>query len=167
MRLKYSKAVLEARKKEQTLVRLKKYDEAEEVKRKADILEISEKQKMEFELQDQMGKKEAKIKNQQQLAISALLKRIQRDRNEQLHQRQMDSQRLIQRNKNLLNDLLIKHGFELKKTIECVKTALEGARTGETIQSAGSTLNKMPQMSTIQSAAAPSEAGVKENKTAV
>ncbi len=151
--MKYSKSVLEARKKEQTLVRLKKYDEAEEVKRKADQLEIREKQRMELELTEQMEKKEVKIKNQQQLAISALLKRIQRDRNEQLKQRQLDSQRLIQRNKNLLNDLLVKHGYELKKTIECVKQALEGAKVGDTMgntsgskmeQSVGALLGNVP-----------------------
>jgi hypothetical protein len=42
------------------------------------------------------------------MALAALLKRIQRDRNEQLKHRQIDSQRLIQRNKNLLLDLLNK-----------------------------------------------------------
>ena len=36
-------------------------------------------------------KKEAKLRHQQQLALAALLKRIQRDRNEQLRHRQMDS----------------------------------------------------------------------------
>ena len=128
---KHSKVLLEGRKKEQTLVKLKKYDEADEVKKKIDLLEIQEKQRMENELQDQIEKKESKIKNQQQLAISALLKRIQRDRNEQLRQRQADSQRLIQRNKNLLNDLLIKHAGELKKTVECIKQALESIKGGE------------------------------------
>ena len=34
-------------------------------------------------------------------ALAALLKRIQRDRGEQIRHRQLDSQRLIQRNKNL------------------------------------------------------------------
>jgi hypothetical protein len=93
MKMKYSKALLEARKKEQTLVRLKKYDEAELAKAKADKLEMGEKQKIDQQIEEQIAKKEAKILNQQQLAISVLLKRIQRDRNEQLKQRQLDSQR--------------------------------------------------------------------------
>lgn len=93
MKMKYSKALLEARKKEQTLVRLKKYEEAEVAKSKADKLEQGEKQKIDQAVEEQIAKKEAKILNQQQLAISVLLKRIQRDRNEQLKQRQLDSQR--------------------------------------------------------------------------
>ena len=93
VKMKFSKALLELRKKEQTLVRLKKYDEAEVVKSKADLLEQKERQKLEQDAQDIIAKREIKIKNQQQLALSALLKRIQRDRNEQLKQRQLDSQR--------------------------------------------------------------------------
>lgn len=130
-RLKYSKAVLEARKKEQALVKLKKYDDAEIVRRKLDQLEAHERQKMELTMEDQAEKKVGNLKNKQQLAMSALLKRIQRDRNEQLKQRQIDSQCLIQRNKNLLNDLLLKHTCELKKTIECIKQALDGAKISD------------------------------------
>jgi len=69
-------------------------------------------------------KKEAKLRNQQQLALAALLKRIQRDRNEQLKHRQQDSQRLIQRNKNILNDLLNKQNQETKKTLDHLKQTL-------------------------------------------
>ena len=129
--MKYSKALLEARKKEQTLVKLKKYEEADAVKAKADKLEASERTKIDQMIEERIEKKEAKIKGQQQLTLSVLLKRIQRDRNEQLKQRQLDSQRLIQRNKNLLNDVLVKHSTETKKTIECVKKTLESVRTGE------------------------------------
>jgi hypothetical protein len=52
-------------------------------------------------MQGVIEKKEAKLRHSQQLALAALLKRIQRDRNEQLKHRQQDSQRLIQRNKNI------------------------------------------------------------------
>ena len=135
VRMKYSGTLLELRKKEQTLVRLKKYDEAEVVKNKADQVETKERQKLERDIQEQSEKREAKIRNQQQLALSALLKRIQRDRNEQLKQRQLDSQRLIQRNKNLLNDLLAKHAYETKKTTECVKQTLENAKNTDTVSS--------------------------------
>jgi hypothetical protein len=55
------------------------------------------------------------------LALAALLKRIQRDRNEQLKHRQQDSQRLIQRNKNILNDLLNKQTSETKRTLDHLK----------------------------------------------
>ena len=75
-------------------------------------------------MQAVIQKKEAKLRHQQQLALAALLKRIQRDRNEQLKHRQQDSQRLIQRNKNILNDLLNKQNAETKRTLENLKQTL-------------------------------------------
>lgn len=53
-----------------------------------------------------------------------MLKRIQRDRNEQLKHRQQDSQRLIQRNKIILNDTLVKQNLETKKTLDQLKFTL-------------------------------------------
>ena len=76
------------------------------------------------QMQAVVQKKEAKLRHQQQLALAALLKRIQRDRNEQLKHRQQDSQRLIQRNKNILNDLLNKQNAETKRTLENLKQTL-------------------------------------------
>lgn len=64
------------------------------------------------------------------MALAALLKRIQRDRNEQLKHRQMDSQRLIQRNKNLLLDLLNKQNTETRRTNQFLRFAL-GVRSPE------------------------------------
>ena len=69
-------------------------------------------------------KKEQKLRHSQQLQLAALLKRIQRDRNEQLKHRQQDSQRLIQRNKNILNDLLNKQNSEIKRTLDNLKQTL-------------------------------------------
>jgi hypothetical protein len=67
-------------------------------------------------LDEQIGRSEERLRAKQQLALAALLKRIQRDRNEQLKHRQIDSQRLIQRNKNLLLDLLNKQNMETRRT---------------------------------------------------
>ena len=53
-----------------------------------------------------------------------MLKRIQRDRDEQLKHRARDSQRLIQRNKNILHDVIERHLQEAKKTHEYLKFAL-------------------------------------------
>jgi len=79
---------------------------------------------METEFNDIIERKETRLKHAQQLALAALLKRIQRDRNEQLRHRQIDSQRLIQRNKNLRNDLLQKQRAEAAKTIESIRITL-------------------------------------------
>ncbi len=130
--MKFSKDLLELRQKEAKLVKMKRYEEAEKVKMKADLLEEFERNKLEAEvvqsltsqMQAIIEKKEAKLRHQQQLALAALLKRIQRDRNEQLKHRQQDSQRLIQRNKNILNDLLNKQNQETKKTLDHLKQTL-------------------------------------------
>ena len=106
VKLKLSKELLEMRKRVRLYVGMKEYDEAELLEQKANALEAIEREKMEEELEEIILKQEEKLRRKQQLALSALLKRIQRDRNEQLKHRQMDSQRLIQRNKNLLLDLL-------------------------------------------------------------
>ena len=75
-------------------------------------------------LEENIEKQEALLRQRQQQALSALLKRIQRDRNEQLKHRQIDSQRLIQRNKNLLLDLLNKQNMETRRTNQFLRVAL-------------------------------------------
>ena len=89
--MKFSKDLLELRDKESKLVKVKRYEEAEKIKMKADLLEEFERNKLEAEMQAVLQKKEAKLRHTQQLALAALLKRIQRDRNEQLKHRQQDS----------------------------------------------------------------------------
>lgn len=74
--MKFSKDLLELRDKEAKLVRMKRYEEAEKVKMKADLLEEFERNKLEAEMQAVIQKKEAKLRHQQQLALAALLKRI-------------------------------------------------------------------------------------------
>lgn len=127
-KMKFSKDLIELRDKEAKLVKMKRYEEAEKIKMKADLLEQFERNKMESEMQAIIEKKEAKLKHKQQLALAALLKRIQRDRNEQLKHRQIDSQRLIQRNKNILNDLINKQNQETKRTLEMLKKTLSNVR---------------------------------------
>jgi thiamine kinase-like enzyme len=58
------------------------------------------------------------------MALSALLKRIERDRNEQIKHREVDSNRLIMRNRNIVNGLIIKQNTEAKKTLKMVKETL-------------------------------------------
>lgn len=127
-KMKFSKDLIELRDKEAKLVKMKRYEEAEKIKMKADLLEQFERNKLESEMQEVIEKKEAKLKHKQQLALAALLKRIQRDRNEQLKHRQIDSQRLIQRNKNILNDLINKQNQETKRTLEMLKKTLSNIR---------------------------------------
>ncbi len=48
---------------------------------------------------------------------------------------------MIQRNKNLLNDLLAKHNYETKRTVECVKQTLENAKIGDQALVSNPTIN--------------------------
>lgn len=62
--MKFSKDLLELRDKEAKLVRMKRYEEAEKVKMKADLLEEFERNKLEAEMQAVIQKKEAKLRHQ-------------------------------------------------------------------------------------------------------
>ncbi|CAE7568317.1 serC [Symbiodinium natans] len=57
-------------------------------------------------------------------ALQALLKRIQRDRGEQIRHRQLDSQRLIQRNKNLKADLYKKQHLEFQRAEAAIRSIM-------------------------------------------
>ncbi|CAI2360101.1 unnamed protein product [Moneuplotes crassus] len=112
------------RKRVRLLVSMKEYDEEKMVESKANTLEAFKKEKIEEELEEIILKQKGKLRRKQQLALSALLKRIQRDRNEQLKHRQMDSQRLIQRNKNSFLDLLKKQNMEIRSTTQFLNFTL-------------------------------------------
>lgn len=80
-----------------------------------------------------MTKEEATLRQRQQNQLQTLLSRIQRDREEQVKHRQTDSNRLIQRNRNLLNDILEKQSTEQRRTQNFLKYAL-GKREQKTEQ---------------------------------
>ncbi len=62
----------------------------------------------ESQVQDELVRQERALRKRQQMALATLLKRIQRDREEQLKHRFEDAQRLMKRNANLLKDMLKK-----------------------------------------------------------
>ncbi len=62
-KMKFSKDLLELRDRESKLVRTKRYDEAERIKMKADLLEEFERNKLEAEMQAIIEKKEAKLRH--------------------------------------------------------------------------------------------------------
>ena len=74
--MKFSKDLLDLRDREAKLVRMKRYDDAEKIKMKADLLEEFERNKLDAEMEAVIEKKEAKLRHNQQLALVALLKRI-------------------------------------------------------------------------------------------
>ena len=130
VKLKFTKELMDMRKQVHTLISAKKYEEAEQLKTRCDEREERERAEMEKQIEEIIEKQEARLRERQQMALAALLKRIQRDRNEQLKHRQIDSQRLIQRNKNLLLDLLNKQNMETRRTNQFLRFAL-GTRSPE------------------------------------
>ena len=61
--MKFSKDLLELRQKEAKLVKMKRYEEAEKVKMKADLLEEFERNKLDAEMQAIIEKKESKLRH--------------------------------------------------------------------------------------------------------
>ena len=64
-RMKFSRDLLDLRDRETKLVKVKRYEEAEKIKMKADLLEEFERNKLEAEMQTVLQKKEAKLRHTQ------------------------------------------------------------------------------------------------------
>ena len=71
------------------------------------------------------ARKEAKFRMQQQAELQALLKRIECRRKEHIKQRNTDSKRLLQRNKNVQSALESKHSLETQRQFDAIKRNLQ------------------------------------------
>jgi len=123
-RVKCSRELLELRRKQEALAKLGKYEEAWKVKEEGDQLEQWEQARSASLVSDSAKRQETRLRAQQQKALQALLKRIQRDRGEQIRHRQVDSQRLIQRNKNLKADLGKKQHLEFQRAEAAIRSIM-------------------------------------------
>jgi hypothetical protein len=123
-KIKYSKKVYDLKRRVEVLINMRNYEEADKYKMFLAKLEAEEHGQKVKELKKVSGKKEKQMKVLHQQQMAALLKRIQRDRNEQLKHRQKDSQKLIQRNRNILVDLLNKQNTEARRTGQYVQYTL-------------------------------------------
>merc|ERR1719171_440824 len=121
---KHSRELLELRRKQEALAKLGQYEEAYKVKDSADHLEEWEMARSSSLVGDSARRQEQRLRQQQQKALQALLKRIQRDRGEQIGHRQTDSQRLIQRNKNLKADLSKKQHLEFSRADAAIRSIM-------------------------------------------
>lgn len=121
---KFSREVRELRRKHEALAKLGLYEEAWKVKESGDQLEEWERARSASMISDSARRQEERLGMQQQKALAALLKRIQRDRGEQIRHRQTDSQRLIQRNKNLKVDLSKKQHLELQRAAAAISSIM-------------------------------------------
>ena len=131
VKMRFSKDLIELRKQEKIYFSVKDYDKAEMCRQRADWMEHKEKAESQKQLEEMMIKQERALRQKHSMALGTLLKRIQRDRDEQMNHRQIDSKRLIQRNNNLLKDMVQKQVSEQRKTEQFLKFAL-GKRDGKT-----------------------------------
>lgn len=129
---KYSRELLDWRKREHLLAKTKKYGEAQRIKRIADELEARERSKMDEERLQVFHQREDKFRLQQKAELEALLKRIDGRRKEHLKQRELDSKRLLQRNRNVQAVLESKQLAEAEKRKSEIKTSLAPSRKGHT-----------------------------------
>ena len=119
-----SKSLIEMRQQEKIFFSVKDFDRANAMRMMIKNQEVYETTNVEDNLQQMLLRESEKLRQKHQQSLQSLLKRIQRDREEQVKHRQIDSQRLIQRNKNLLQDILEKQALEQRRTAEFLKYAL-------------------------------------------
>ena len=124
---KWSKELLEQRRKQHINARNKNYAEAQKIKKISDKTEEKEKKDMEQSQAIVFAKREAQFRSQQQSELQALLKRIECRRKEHIKQRQLDSKRLLQRNRNVQAVLETKQNLETQKLYIEIKKSLQGS----------------------------------------
>merc|ERR1711990_826841 len=111
-RPKFSKELLNSRKIQETLAKMKQYAEAHKVKLKADHLEQIELEKLREQHAHKLAAQEMQFAQRQQAELQALEKRIETARNEHKIQRQQDLERLLQRYQNVKSELDAQQNIE-------------------------------------------------------
>lgn len=121
---KWSRELLEWRRRQHMLARQKNYAEAQRIKKIADKLEEKEKLGVEEDTATLFSRKESKFRQQQQAELQALLKRIDARRKEHIKQRNLDSKRLMQRNRNVQSVLESKQAVESNRVFTEIRKNL-------------------------------------------
>ena len=121
---KWSRALLDQRRKQHINARNKNYAMAQKLKKISDINEEKERKEMEQDQAVIFARREAKFRAQQQTELQALLKRIDCRRREHIKQRELDTKRLLQRNRNVMAVLENKQAAECQKLFAEIKKVL-------------------------------------------
>lgn len=129
LKIVFSQDLILLRNRISKLISVGKYEEANQLKDKADQLEKVEYSKAAIESEMDVDKEKQKIAVSQEKTLQAMLRRIERDRREQMKHRQDDTQRLILRNKNLLKDIYTRQTQEKRKTKQFLTWALSDIHT--------------------------------------
>lgn len=118
---KWSRELLEWRKRQHILARQKNYAEAQKIKAISDALEDEERGSINAGYAGSLARKEANLRQLQVAEVNALLKRIDVRRKEHLKQKELDCKRLLQRNRNVLVSLESKQAIECEKLFQDIK----------------------------------------------
>lgn len=121
---KWSKELMDQRRKQHINARNKNYVMAQKLKKISDMNELKERKEMEQNQAIVFAKREAKFRMQQQTELQALLKRIDCRRKEHIKQRELDTKRLLQRNRNVQAVLEGKQAQEAQKLFAEIKKTL-------------------------------------------
>lgn len=121
---RWSKDLMDQRRKQHTSARNKDYINAQKLKKISDKNEERERREMEQKQAIIFARREAKFRLQQQAELQALLKRIECRRKEHIKQRNLDTKRLLQRNRNVQAVLDTKHNSETQKLYTEIKKNL-------------------------------------------
>merc|ERR1712010_84244 len=111
-RPKFSKELLNTRKIQETLAKMKHYPEAHKIKIKADRLEEIELEKLRSQHAHKLAAQEMHFAQRQQLELATLMKRIDTAEQEHKIQRQQDLERLLQRYQNVKAELEAQQNLE-------------------------------------------------------
>jgi len=136
-RPKFSKELLNSRKIQETLAKMKNYAEAHKVKLKADHLEQAELEKLRSQHAHKLAAQEMQFAQRQEAELQALEKRIETARQEHKIQRQQDLERLLQRYQNVKSEL------EAQQKIERIRSEKYKGHSAmySTISAAGGSQN--------------------------
>jgi hypothetical protein len=122
---RWSHDLMETRRRQHVNARNKNYAEAQKLKKQCDQIEEKERREMEQGQSVIFARKEAKYRQQQQSELQALLKRIECRRKEHIKQRNLDSKRLLQRNRNVQAVLESKQAMESQRLFDEIKKTLD------------------------------------------
>lgn len=123
--VKFSRELLEWRRKERSMVQQHQYNEADKIKKLADRLEAKERQRSQQGHTTAVSRKQDKLKLQHQAELQALRARIATKRTRHEKQRVEDGRRLVQRNRNLLVVLVGKQNAEATAAFNGIRRELE------------------------------------------
>jgi len=109
------------------------YAGAAKLKKQADSLQRFEKMKLDNQFATSVAQKELQLRQQQQVQLEALRRRIQRGREEHKEHWLMGAQRLMQSHRNMLSDLKSKQALENMRAGVMVKLEMQSANAIQTL----------------------------------